>query len=194
MVEDCGFDCQLKTAESPKTVVTTKLSVLGMVCMSCVQTIEGVLKEYTGVESIKVTLETETADVTFQPSLISEADIIGQIEDMGFEASPVVSSGLLKTTFSIEGMRCQSCVKNITSECEGMFGVEQVLVQLEASTGFVIHSTSTTAETLREKIAALNFKVEVMSSVPHHLPKPSFRFKKTFFSIEYSIFEPPKAS
>ena len=62
--------------------------------------------------------------------------------------------------------------------CKGMFGVEQVLVQLEASTGFVIHSTSTTSETLREKIAALNFKVEVMSSVPHHLPKPSLTVQK----------------
>lgn len=132
MVEDCGFDCQLKTAESPKTVVTTKLSIIGMVCMSCVQTIEGVLKEYTGVESIKVTLETETADVTFQPSLISEADIISQIEDMGFEASPVVSSGLLKTTFSIEGMRCQSCVKNITSECEVRFLIIENVIRQEA--------------------------------------------------------------
>ena len=66
-----------------------------------------------------MTLETETADVTYQPNLISEADIIGQIEDMGFEASPVADTGFLKTTFSIVGMRCKSCVAKITTECEG---------------------------------------------------------------------------
>ena len=45
MVEDCGFDCKLKTASTGSTVATSKLSVIGMVCMSCVETIEGVLKE-----------------------------------------------------------------------------------------------------------------------------------------------------
>ena len=62
-----------------------------MVCMSCVNTIEGMLKEYTGVESIKVSLENEWADIVYQPDLISEEDLIGQIEDMGFEASKWVS-------------------------------------------------------------------------------------------------------
>ena len=59
--------------------------------MSCVNTIEGMLKEYTGVESIKVSLENEWADIVYQPDLISEEDLIGQIEDMGFEASKWVS-------------------------------------------------------------------------------------------------------
>ena len=86
-IEDCGFDCSLKTASSKSTVESTKLKVIGMVCMSCVNTIEGMLKEYTGVESIKVSLENEWADIVYQPDLISEEDLIGQIEDMGFEAS-----------------------------------------------------------------------------------------------------------
>ena len=59
--------------------------------MSCVNTIEGMLKEYTGVESIKVSLENEWADIVYQPDLITEEDLIGQIEDMGFEASKWVS-------------------------------------------------------------------------------------------------------
>ena len=90
-IEDCGFDCSLKTASSKSTVESTKLKVIGMVCMSCVNTIEGMLKEYTGVESIKVSLENEWADIVYQPDLITEEDLIGQIEDMGFEASKWVS-------------------------------------------------------------------------------------------------------
>ena len=111
-----------------------------------------------------MSLESESADISYQSDLITEADIIGQIEDMGFEASPLSTDvGLLKTTYSIVGMRCGSCVAKITTECEAVFGVEQVLVQLEASTGFVIHSAHVTAETIRAKIAALNFQVEGMS-------------------------------
>ena len=83
--------------------------------------------EYTGIESISVSLEKELADVTFQSDLISEQAIIDQIDDMGFEASKYVpEDGLIKTTFSIVGMRCKSCVAKITSECEGVYGVEQV--------------------------------------------------------------------
>ena len=37
---------------------------------------------------------------------------------------------------------------------------------MEASTGFVIHSTLVEAEALRKKISDLNFEVEIMSSVP----------------------------
>ena len=58
-----------------------------MVCNSCVETIQGVLGEYTGIEEIKVSLEQESADVTFQPDLIDVNTIIEQIEDMGFETS-----------------------------------------------------------------------------------------------------------
>ena len=48
--------------------------------------------EYTGVESITVSLENETADVVYQAELITEEDLIAQIEDMGFEASRFVSN------------------------------------------------------------------------------------------------------
>ena len=51
--------------------------------------------EYTGVESIKVSLENESADIVFQPDLITEEDLIAQIDDMGFEASIFVSYLLL---------------------------------------------------------------------------------------------------
>ena len=53
-------------------------------------------------------------------------------------------------------MRCKSCVAKITSECETVFGVEQVHVQLEASTGFVIHSKVVTAESLRKIFSRLS--------------------------------------
>ena len=63
-----------------------------MVCHSCVDTIQGMLTEYTGIEEIVVSLEKETANITFQPDLINIQTIIEMIEDMGFEAELFVSS------------------------------------------------------------------------------------------------------
>ena len=88
LIEDCGFEAKLKSA-----VVTTlehvKIQVLGMVCMSCVHTIQEVLGAYTGINSVVVSLEKEEADVTFQPDLLTGAVIAAHIEDMGFEASVI---------------------------------------------------------------------------------------------------------
>ena len=90
MIEDCGFDARLKPATST-TLENKVLRVLGMVCKSCVDTIQGVLGEYTGIEEIEVSLEKETANVTYQPDLINIQTIIELIEDMGFEAELFVS-------------------------------------------------------------------------------------------------------
>ena len=49
------------------------------------------MSEYTGVEEIIVSLENESANVTFQPDLIKIEQIIEHIEDMGFEAELFVS-------------------------------------------------------------------------------------------------------
>lgn len=53
------------------------------------------MSEYTGVEEIIVSLEKESANVTFQPDLIKIEQIIEHIEDMGFEAELFVSLCLL---------------------------------------------------------------------------------------------------
>ena len=45
IIEDVGFECKVKPASST-TLENKILKVLGMVCKSCVQTIEGVLKEH----------------------------------------------------------------------------------------------------------------------------------------------------
>ena len=77
-------------------------------------------------------------------------------------------------------MRCKSCVQKITNEWEAILGVEQAHVQLEASTGFVIHSNIVTTDILAQKIRELNFQVELSSTVetdplkhpPKAVPKP----------------------
>jgi Cu+-exporting ATPase len=62
--------------------VTVKIT--GMRCASCVKTIEPVIGELPGVKSISVNLVTETAHITFDPSITSLDNIKRTIEDIGY--------------------------------------------------------------------------------------------------------------
>jgi Cu+-exporting ATPase len=166
LIEDCGFDARIKPATST-TLDNKVIRVLGMVCNSCVETIEGVLSEYTGIEEIQVSLEKETANITFQPDLITVETIIELIEDMGFEASlfSLDKTKMSRTTYSINGMRCKSCVIKITNEVEAIYGVVQVVINLEASSGFVIHSDNVLPQTIQKHIMSLNFEADIVQTV-----------------------------
>ncbi|XP_010634918.1 copper-transporting ATPase 2 isoform X1 [Fukomys damarensis] len=63
------------------------LSVTGMTCASCVQSIEGVLAQREGVQRISVSLAEGTATVLYDPSVIRPEELRAAVEDMGFEAS-----------------------------------------------------------------------------------------------------------
>ncbi|XP_021113465.1 copper-transporting ATPase 2 isoform X2 [Heterocephalus glaber] len=63
------------------------LSVTGMTCVSCVQSIEGMLSQREGVQQVSVSLAERTATVLYDPSIISPEDLRAAVEDMGFEAS-----------------------------------------------------------------------------------------------------------
>nr|XP_012996591.1 copper-transporting ATPase 2 [Cavia porcellus] len=68
---------------------STVLSVTGMTCASCVQSIKGVLSQREGVQRVSVSLAEGTATVLHDPSIISPAELRAAVEDMGFEASVV---------------------------------------------------------------------------------------------------------
>lgn len=53
-IEDMGFDASVSESGSKKRTTTARISIQGMTCNSCVQTIEQQLGSYTGVNSISV--------------------------------------------------------------------------------------------------------------------------------------------
>ena len=71
-----------------------------------------------------------------------------------------------RTTFTILGMRCKSCVAKITNEVEAIYGVIQVVINLEASSGFVIHSNNVLPQTIQKHIMSLNFEAELVETIP----------------------------
>lgn len=68
------------------------LNVGGMTCAACSGTIERGLNSTDGVFSCKVSLLTESAEVLYDSTVISEEQVVEEIEDLGFDASVKVVS------------------------------------------------------------------------------------------------------
>ncbi|KAE8584138.1 hypothetical protein XENTR_v10020843 [Xenopus tropicalis] len=71
----------------------TVINIEGMTCMSCVQSIEGLISKKPGVKSIQVSLVNNNGTVQYDPAVTSPEDIRAAIEDMGFDASLLANTG-----------------------------------------------------------------------------------------------------
>jgi Cu+-exporting ATPase len=91
VVEDAGFDCSLKSQATDQRTVTVNVS--GMTCQSCVKTITAQVQALNGIITCQVSLERNSAIVSYTPSFVSEADILRTIEDCGFDVSLAKDSG-----------------------------------------------------------------------------------------------------
>lgn len=65
---------------------TMELEVAGMTCVACASAIKDCLSKEHGVEGIEVYLESDTASVCYDPSVVSQDDILHRIEAVGFSA------------------------------------------------------------------------------------------------------------
>ncbi|OCA87157.1 copper chaperone CopZ [Pseudobacillus wudalianchiensis] len=61
------------------------LYVQGMSCDHCVHAVESNVGKLNGVESVKVHLEENTVDVSFDPNVVSIKDITDEIEEQGYD-------------------------------------------------------------------------------------------------------------
>ncbi|CAH0712779.1 unnamed protein product, partial [Brenthis ino] len=76
---------------------TTLISVIGMTCQSCVNTIEGSLKEMPGVIHSNVSLSDNTALVKFSPNAVTPKQIADAIYSMGFDVNIISVDGKEQT-------------------------------------------------------------------------------------------------
>lgn len=84
MIVAMMFTMNLVAGEKSKTVT---LSVSGMTCESCVNTVEKALKKVNGVENVKVALKEKTAIITLASnSKTTAAALIKTVGDAGFTA------------------------------------------------------------------------------------------------------------
>ncbi|XP_066518942.1 copper-transporting ATPase 2 [Hoplias malabaricus] len=159
-----------------------RIRVEGMTCHSCVRSIEGRIGTMQGVLGIQVSLSEREAVIWFNPVEVKPEELREHIIDMGFDAFlkdpplPQPDSGSHATDWQevrvgVEGMRCGSCVRNITENLCGMLGVHSVLVSLESKTLDLTYDPSlVTLDTIKDVLEGLppgNFRLTLPGLSPH---------------------------
>lgn len=156
-----------------KNQLTAQIS--GMTCGSCSASITNAVSQLPGIESVNVSLITEEAIVTYDPSISSSRTIISTIQDCGFDASltndgptsrlsQVAQVSDVHTVVSIQGMTCGSCSASITSALEGIDGVLSVSVNLITEDGRITHTSLVTVEQIVQTIEDCGFDASIVSS------------------------------
>ncbi|THH11861.1 hypothetical protein EW145_g371 [Phellinidium pouzarii] len=82
-IGDIGFDA---TLIPPSRTDSITLRIFGMTCSACTNTVESGLASVPGINSVSVSLATETAKIEFDRVLVGPRDIVEHIKDMGFDA------------------------------------------------------------------------------------------------------------
>ena len=172
------------------------LILSGLTCQSCIKKIYSALNDLKGVLQAKVTLT--SAIIKYDELMVSPGKMMGEIRNLGYGCSkqppidesgqstigdsdtvlllqksdtliPIDRSDMVKSTFSIGGMTCTSCVHSIENALKRIPGVNEsnTIVSLLPPRAIVIHNASiVTGETLSESIEEMGFDSILMKTAP----------------------------
>lgn len=84
-VEDVGYKAKIPEQK----VASLKLSVSGMHCASCVNTIETNLKKLPGIIDVSINLSLNSANIKLEQNAVPPTEIVKKIEDLGYGAEIV---------------------------------------------------------------------------------------------------------
>ena len=151
------------TVEASKLIT---ISVIGMVCNSCVQNIESNVSKLEGVLEVKVSLMENSAYVRYDQSKITPTALCCAIEDVGFEALCTAEKSQASPTdeqvchIGIEGMTSRVCVSDIETAVGELEGVLSVHVSLNNKEGTVTYDQNlTTSRKITKAINVVGFEV-----------------------------------
>ena len=101
------------------------LTVTGMTCATCAQTVERALRKKDGVLDVSVNLATERVTVRLDKSRASRQDAVEAIRDAVYDV-PSDSTSSLK----VGGMTCATCSQTVERALKGVRGVSNASVNL----------------------------------------------------------------
>lgn len=149
--DNMGYEETFETVPSPPSQeCTVAVSIVGMTCQSCVQSVEGKISKAKGIVSIKVSLEENNAVIKYLKLEISPEQICQEIQDMGFDANiaeerlaaAAANLSCLKEAvvkLRVEGMTCQSCVSYIEGKIRKLHGVAKIKVSLGSQEAIIAY-------------------------------------------------------
>lgn len=95
------------------------LTIEGMTCASCAQSVEKATKKLPGMQEASVNLATEKLKVNFDENVLSIKEIQDAVEEAGYKAI----TDAVKKNFIISGMTCASCVQSVEKATRKLDGV-----------------------------------------------------------------------
>ncbi|XP_054001874.1 copper-transporting ATPase 1 isoform X3 [Hylaeus anthracinus] len=133
-IEDMGFVASLHGDESScannkqnsppleSTLSTCSIHVDGMTCMSCVNTITGLLSEKSEISEANVSLEDKEAKVSYSSKDITAEQIARCIEEMGFDAFVKAVNGKVLVTTTDSASKSNATNGQVQLQLNGVGG------------------------------------------------------------------------
>ncbi|OQD89909.1 hypothetical protein PENANT_c002G03831 [Penicillium antarcticum] len=162
----------------PDDEFTALISIGGMSCASCANSITNEVEQLDFVKEITVNLLTNSATLIYIGPRENVDKIIEQIEDIGFEASldevnpipkaptPTESAEIYTSEIAITGMTCGSCSGAVTRGLEELPFIREVSVNLLSHSGRVEFEGRDNLDKIIEKIEDLGYDAAVNSVSP----------------------------
>lgn len=157
----------------------TTLQISGMTCAACANRIEKGLSKLEGVSEANVNFALERATVSYQPDIVSPAQMEEKIEKLGY--------GTVKEQidFQLTGMTCAACANRIEKGLAKMPGVSQASVNFALETAHVEYSSSeVSVDDMIRKVEKLGYqaapKEEAAGDSGDHRQKEITRQKQKF--------------
>ena len=160
---------------------TRKLSIGGMSCGHCVQTLTKALSGLPGVEDVNVSLEKKSATVRFDEGMLNSERIAQAIVEVGYEVkeeedgdsqpsetrlSSARDSPQRRTArFKVSGMSCASCANTIEKGVRALDGTVDAAVNFAAEVLTVEYAEGTLVPgAIEEKVEALGYRAQPAES------------------------------
>lgn len=156
------------STETGTTEYTARISIGGMSCASCVNTVTNEVKELDFVKDVTVNLLTNSGTVVYTGPKSNIDKIVEQIEDIGFEAElDEVNAATISTAhiaeIAIGGMTCGACVSAVTGAIEELPFVTKVSVNLLSHSGLVEFEGEENANAIVDKVEDIGFDASLTS-------------------------------
>ena len=171
------------TVSAPQGPFNVTLSVGGMTCASCPNTLTRIVSELPGVSDVVINLLSNSAAFVVDTQ-DRVPGVVEAIEDAGYDAdiitvestapipaprrdtSKASHDGSHRVTLSVGGMTCASCTNTVSALASEIPGVSDVVVNLIGKSATATLAKKELAEQLAEAIEDAGYEAEVVVLEP----------------------------
>ncbi|OKL60408.1 hypothetical protein UA08_04005 [Talaromyces atroroseus] len=158
-------------------VFNARLSISGMTCGACANSVTETIQRLDFVKEVSVTLLTNSAAMTYNGPKENIDKVVAEVESTGFDAAVDMVEKIsqqpeeetfpeYEARFSIGGMTCASCVNSITHHVKQLDQVKDATVSLVTNSATVVFSGERSySEHVCDEIEAIGYDASLIEVV-----------------------------